>query len=227
MRVYLLPVAAMALVVLASNILVQFPMAGTLGPLALGDLLTWGAFTYPFAFLVTDLTNRLLGPVVARRAVYAGFAVAVATSILVPPILFSFGLLPFETVGERLGRIAVASGTAFITAQLLDITVFNRLRRGSWWKAPIVGSVSGSVVDTAIFFTVAFSAAFALVGPGDEFATAAAPLLGLFPAAEAPRWVSWALGDLCVKLLIAFVALVPYRLVIGMVLPPREINAAA
>ena len=122
-------VAAMAIVVAASNVLVQFPVQGTLGSLALADILPWGAFTYPFAFLVTDLANRRHGPAVARRVVLAGFAVAIACSIVFPPLLFRLGLIEFETTAGRLVRIAVASGAAFLAAQLLDITVFNRLRR--------------------------------------------------------------------------------------------------
>ena len=205
-------VAAMAIVVAASNVLVQLPVQGTLGALALADILTWGAFTYPFAFLVTDLANRRHGPAVARRVVLAGFAVAIACSIVFPPMLFRLGLIEFETTAGRLVRIAVASGAAFLAAQLLDITVFNRLRRQSWWRAPMFGTLAGSIVDTMIFFGIAFSAAFAFVGPLDAFALEAAPLLGMFPA-EAPRWFSWALGDLTVKLLIAIFALIPYRLI--------------
>ncbi|MCV3207668.1 queuosine precursor transporter [Mesorhizobium sp. YC-39] len=203
---YLPFVAAMALVVVASNILVQFPMQGAIGDLSLGDILTWGAFTYPFSFLVTDLANRRYGPAVARRIVFVGFMTAVVCSILVPPFLFRH-----ETAADRLVRIAAASGAAFLTAQLLDVTVFNRLRRQSWWRAPIVGTLVGSVFDTLVFFTVAFSAAFAFAGPSDGFALEAAPLMGVLPI-ETMRWVSWALGDLSVKLIIAVVALIPYRL---------------
>ncbi|MER2535787.1 MAG: queuosine precursor transporter [Rhizobiaceae bacterium] len=205
-------VAAMMLVVVASNVLVQFPVQSQAGPLALADVLTWGAFTYPFAFLVTDLANRRHGPAVARRIVLVGFVLAVACSIVVPPLLFRAGLIEFATTADRLVRIACASGAAFLTAQLLDVTVFNRLRRQSWWRAPILGTLAGSVVDTAIFFTVAFSAAFAFVGPEDAFALEAAPLAGLLPL-EVARWTSWALGDLTVKLLIAVFALIPYRLI--------------
>ena len=209
----LLPfVAAMALVVVASNILVQFPVQGQVGSLALADILTWGAFTYPFAFLVTDLANRKYGPRVARGIVFVGFVIAVACSIIVPPLLFRHGLIEFETDADRLVRIAVASGAAFLTAQLLDVTVFNWLRQRSWWRAPVFGSLAGSVVDTAIFFTIAFSAAFAIVGPSDAFSLESAPLLGALPV-ETARWVSWALGDLSVKLIIAIVALIPYRLI--------------
>jgi len=209
---YLPFVAAMALVVVASNILVQFPVDGQVGGLALADVLTWGAFTYPVAFLVTDLANRRYGPAVARRIVFVGFMLAVACSIVVPPLLFRFGLIEFETAAGRLVRIAIASGAAFLTAQLLDITVFNWLRRQSWWRAPIFGTLAGSVVDTAIFFSISFAAVFAFVGPDDGFALENAPLFGFLPM-EAARWVSWALGDLSVKLLIAIVALIPYRLI--------------
>ncbi|MGE0500817.1 MAG: queuosine precursor transporter [Rhizobiaceae bacterium] len=205
-------VAAMAIVVVASNVLVQFPVQGGLGGLSLADVLTWGAFTYPFAFLVTDLANRRFGPAMARRVVFVGFVLAVACSMAVPPLLHRFGLLEFETTAGRLVRIAIASGTAFLAAQLLDITVFNRLRRLAWWRAPVFGSLAGSAIDTAIFFSVAFATTFAFVGPDDGFALESAPLLGVL-APEAPRWVSWALGDLCVKLAIAAFALVPYRLI--------------
>jgi uncharacterized integral membrane protein (TIGR00697 family) len=209
---YLPFVAAMALVVVASNVLVQFPMQGTVGGLALADLLTWGAFTYPFSFLVTDLANRRYGPAVARKIVFVGFALAVVCSIVVPPLLFRAGLVEFETAADRLARIAAASGAAFLTAQLLDVTVFNRLRRQSWWRAPIFGTLAGSVFDTAVFFTIAFSGVFAFVGPGDSFALENAPLMGVLPV-EAMRWVSWAFGDLSVKLAIAVFALIPYRLI--------------
>lgn len=211
---YLPFVAAMALVVVASNILVQFPMQGRVAGLSLADILTWGAFTYPFAFLVTDLANRRYGPAIARKVVFVGFMTAVVCSIVVPPLLFRHGLIEFETAAGRLVRIAAASGSAFLAAQLLDVTVFNRLRRRSWWRAPIFGTLVGSVFDTMIFFTIAFSGAFAFVGPNDAFALEAAPLLGVFPM-EAMRWFSWALGDLSVKLLIAVFALIPYRLIVA------------
>ena len=211
-RSYLPFVAAMAVVVVASNVLVQFPVQGQVGGLSLADVLTWGAFTYPLAFLVTDLANRRHGPVMARRVVLFGFALAVASSILFPPLLFRLGLIEFETAADRLVRIATASGLAFLAAQLLDVTVFNWLRRQSWWRAPIIGTLCGSVVDTAIFFSVAFAAAFAFVGPDDAFALEAAPLLGIGPV-EAARWMSWAMGDLGVKLLIAVFALIPYRII--------------
>lgn len=207
-------VLAMALVVVASNVLVQFPVEGQVGPLALADILTWGAFTYPFAFLVTDLANRRFGPGFARAVVMAGFVVAVICSLTVPNLLYAQGLIGFETEQGRLARIAAASGSAFLVAQLLDVTVFNRLRRQSWWRAPVVSSLAGSIIDTAIFFSIAFAAAFAFAGPGDAFASESAPLMGAF-GVEAPRWMSWAVGDLSVKLAIAIVALIPYRLVMA------------
>jgi uncharacterized integral membrane protein (TIGR00697 family) len=202
----------MALVVVASNVLVQFPLQGTVGQVALADILTWGAFTYPFAFLVTDLANRRHGPQAARKIVFVGFMLAIVCSIVAPPLLFRYGLIEYETAADRIVRIALASGAAFLFAQLLDIAVFNRLRWQSWWRAPIFGTLAGSVLDTAVFFTIAFSAAFAFVGPDDAFALEAAPVLGMLPV-DAARWVSWALGDLGVKLVIAAVALVPYRLI--------------
>ncbi len=206
--------AAMAIVVVASNILVQFPVDGSVAGIALADILTWGAFTYPFSFLVTDLANRSHGPGFARLVVIVGFVVAVICSMTVPDLLYGFGLIGFETEPGRLARIAAASGSAFLVAQLLDVTVFNWLRRQSWWRAPVISSLLGSVIDTAIFFSIAFAAAFAVVGPGDGFASETAPLLGSF-ATVAPRWVSWALGDLSVKLVIAVFALIPYRIVMA------------
>lgn len=185
-------IAAMALVVAASNFLVQFPVQATIGGYDLADLLTWGAFTYPVAFLVTDLTNRRYGPQAARRVVLVGFAVAVVLSVwLATP------------------RIAIASGSAFLVAQLLDVSIFDRLRRAAWWKAPLISSVIGSIVDTIIFFSLAFAPVFGFLGANDAFAIASAPLLGLI-ALEAPRWLSWALGDLGVKLVVSMVMLAPY-----------------
>lgn len=207
-------VAAMALVVVASNILVQFPVSGEVGGLALADVLTWGAFTYPFSFLVTDLANRRHGPKMARRVVFVGFTLAVLASVCAPPLLHRLGLLEFAAAADRLARIALASGAAFLCAQLLDVAVFNRLRWQAWWRAPIMGTLAGSIVDTMVFFCVAFSVFFAFVGPGDDFAAETAPLFGLF-ATSAPRWFSWALGDLSVKLAIAVFALIPYRLIVA------------
>jgi uncharacterized PurR-regulated membrane protein YhhQ (DUF165 family) len=200
----LVAVAAMAAVVVLSNILVQHPFAVTVGGLNLADLLTWGAFSYPLAFLVTDTTNRLLGPRVARRVVYLGFAIAVVFS--------AWAATP---------RIAIASGTAFLVGQLLDIGIFNLLRDRSWWKAPSFSSLAGSAADTLCFFTLAFAPFMSVLGPNDDFATGAAPLLGIVPAIMVGRWMSWALGDFSVKLLMAVFALIPYRVIVGFFVPMR------
>lgn len=155
---------AMAAVVLASNILVQF---------AINDWLTWGALTYPVAFLVSELVNRAHGPGQARRVAAVGFAVAVAVSLaLAPP------------------RIALASGAAFLLSQWLDIGVFDRLRHGRWWRAPLVATVLAAMLDTAVFWGIAF------VG------------------ADAP-WVTWAIGDLGAKLAVGALLLLPFRLMVG------------
>ncbi len=146
-------IAAMVLVVVSSNIAVQYPVQATLGSLDLADLLTWGAFTYPAAFLVTDLTNRRFGVSMARRVIVVGFVMAVVLSmVLATP------------------RIAVASASAFLIGQLLDVTVFDRLRRSGWWKAPFVGSLLGSATDTTVFFSLAFAGGFAVLGEADAFA---------------------------------------------------------
>ena len=191
----------MALVVVASNVLVQFPVMYQLGAVNLADLLTWGAFTYPVAFLVTDFINRRLGPGAARIVVFAGFALAVLLSIVLAT-----------------PRIAIASGSAFLVAQMLDVSIFNRLRDRVWWMPPVVSSLIGSVVDTALFFSLAFAASFSVIGANDAFAIEFAPLFGAFDL-QAPRWVSWALGDFAVKLLVALVLLAPYRVLIGFIRP--------
>ncbi len=193
----------MAAVVVASNVLVQYPVQYTLGPLILEDLLTWGAFTYPIAFLITDLSNRTFGPAKARIVVIIGFILAVGISI--------YAATP---------RIAVASGSAFLVAQLLDVEIFHRLRHAHWWHAPLISSVLGSVLDTVLFFSLAFAASFALLGANALFAIEEAPFLGLF-AAEVPRWMSWAIGDLAVKLLVALALLAPYRIIIPFFQPLR------
>jgi uncharacterized PurR-regulated membrane protein YhhQ (DUF165 family) len=190
----LLAVAAMTTVVVLSNILVQYPVMAQIGALNLADLLTYGAFTYPLAFLVNDLTNRRLGPSKARFVVLAGFLVAV--------LLSAYLATP---------RIAIASGTAFLTAQLLDVGIFSRLRQADWWRAPLVSSLFGSVIDTVLFFSLAFAAGFVMLGANDDFAIANAPLLGILPV-DLPRWMSWALGDLAVKLIVALSLLMPYKL---------------
>ena len=155
--------AAMAAVVLASNYLVEKPI---------NDWLTWGAITYPFAFLVTDLVNRLRGVGAARRVVLVGFATGVALSLLVDP------------------RIALASGTAFLVAQLFDIELFDSLRARAWWVAPALSTVLGAALDTTLFFSLAF-------------------------AGTGLPWVGWAIGDLGVKWTVAALSLLPYRLLVG------------
>lgn len=192
------PILAMATVVVASNVLVQF---------LLGPWLTWGAFTYPFAFLVTDLTNRLMGAAAARRVVLWGFVTGLACSAIGTQITGEFG--PLVTL-----RVAMGSATAFLLAQLLDIAVFNRLRAGSWWRAPLVSTLFSSTLDTAVFFTIAFSAALTFLHPATDvaWATASVPLLGTGPAA--PLWVSLAVADWGVKLALALVALLPFRLAV-------------
>ncbi len=195
----------MTLVVVSSNFLVQYPLNGTLFGIALGDILTWGAFTYPVAFLVTDLTNRQFGPQMARRVVIVGFIAGVALSWFTAP-----------------HRIAIASGTAFLIGQLLDITVFNRLRRQAWWQAPLAGSLAGSALDTLLFFSIAFAATFSFVGANDDFAIANAPILGVF-ALEAPRWVSWAFGDFGAKITVGLIMLLPYGALMNVLKPMPDL----
>ena len=201
----LLPgILAMAAIVVASNILVQF---------LLGPWLTWGAFTYPFAFLITDLTNRLQGAAAARRVVLAGFVVGVICSLIGSQIMGEFGpLVSF--------RVALGSGLAFLAAQLTDVAIFNRLRAAAWWKAPLISTLISSSMDTAIFFTFAFSAALTGLEPANDvtWAGEVLPLLGFGPAA--PLWVSLAVADWLVKLLLALVALLPFRAIIGKLAAP-------
>lgn len=195
----LLPyILAMAAVVLASNILVQF---------LFGQWLTWGAFTYPLAFLVTDLANRLHGPSAARRVVLAGFGVGLACSVVGTQIMGEYG--PLVTL-----RIAMGSAVAFLIAQMLDVAVFDRLRQGSWWRAPLVSTLLGATVDTVLFFSIAFSGALIFLEPGNDvsWANEVLPLLGFGPAV--PLWVSLALADWCVKIGLAALALVPFRLIV-------------
>ncbi|WP_413203462.1 queuosine precursor transporter [Rhodospirillum sp. A1_3_36] len=158
-------VTAMTVVVAASNYLVQWPI---------NDWLTWGALTYPVAFLVTDVTNRVHGPAMARKVVYAGFACAVVLSILLAS-----------------PRIALASGSAFLCAQLMDVFVFNRLRNRVWWLPPFISTILGSVLDTGLFFSLAF-------------------------AGQNLPWMTWALGDLGVKLAMGLVLVAPFRALVSL-----------
>lgn len=188
----LLATAAMAAIVVASNIGVQFLIAD--------GWLTWGAFTYPLAFLVTDVTNRLKGPDVARKVVFAGFAAGLACSLVGTQIMGEFG--PLVTL-----RVAVASAAAFLVAQLVDLRVFSALRGGAWWRAPLVSSVLGSIFDTAVFFTIAFAGFLAFpVAWGDVSWANEATAVG-------PYWVGLGLADWGVKISVALLALVPFRLI--------------
>lgn len=162
-RTFVFPAIAMAAIVLLSNFLVQFPI---------NNWLTWGAFTYPIVFFVTDVCNRWAGPALARRVAVIGVTVGVVSTLFL--------------VSQW--RIALASGTAFLVAQLLDISVFNTLRRQSWWRAPFIGSTVASAIDTVIFFSIAFA--------GTEL-----------------NWMLLGLGDFSVKFAMAALLLVPYRYV--------------
>ncbi len=156
----ILPVIVMAVLILASNILVSIPI---------NDWFTWGAFTFPFAYLVTDLTNRYYGANSARIVVLVGFAVGVVASYVLAD-----------------ARIALASGTAFFVAQMMDVSIFDKLRSAKWWKAPLISSTLSSIVDTVLFFSLAF-------------------------AATGLPWLQWAAGDLAVKWFVVLVALIPYK----------------
>jgi queuosine precursor transporter len=198
-RISLYGVLAMTLVVLASNILVQYPV---------GQWLTWGAFTYPLAFLVSDIINRLEGAKAARRVVYAGFVVGLGCSVVGSQIMTEFG--PLVTL-----RVAIGSATAFLLGQLLDITVFDRLRRNvTWWKAPFVSTLFGSTLDTAIFFSIAFSTALIWIEPGNDVSWAAGPVPLLGFGTEVPFWVSLAVADWMVKVAVDVIALLPFRLAV-------------
>ena len=202
-------VIAMAAIVVASNILVQF---------LFGEWLTWGAFTYPLAFLVTDIMNRVYGVAAARKVVFAGFVTGVACSLIGSQIMLQGDGYEYAAVPLR---IAVASGIAFLTAQLLDVAIFNRLRQSNWWKAPLASTLVGSIVDTALFFTIAFSASITFFGAAADgainWAWGVVPLLGMGP--EAPLWVSLAIADWSVKLVLALIALVPFRLIVTKLSP--------
>lgn len=199
---YLPGILAMAAIVLASNILVQF---------LFGNWLTWGAFTYPLAFLVTDIMNRVYGVAAARRVVFAGFVTGVICSLIGTQIMGEFG--PLVTL-----RIALGSGLAFLVAQLIDVAIFDRLRAGAWWRAPVISTLVGSSLDTALFFTIAFSASLSFLEPANDVSWAGdiLPILGHGP--EAPLWVSLAISDWLVKLALALIALVPFRLITRKVL---------
>ena len=166
----------MGTVVLASNYLVQFPI----NYYGFEEILTYGAFSYPVAFLITDLSNRFYGKIVAKRIVYIGFVIGIMFTLF-----FSTNFEDLISV-----RIAIGSGTAFLVAQLLDVQIFDKLRKREWFIAPLTSSLIGSTVDTFLFFSISF------------YGTGIA-------------WVSLSLGDLAVKVLVALLMLIPFRLLIG------------
>ena len=166
----------MGLIVVLSNYLVQFPIQY----FGLNEILTYGAFSYPVTFLITDLANRAYGKYVARKVVYIGFTIGVLLTLFV-----STNFSDIISI-----RIAVGSGVAFFIAQNLDVQIFDSLRKKIWYLAPLVSSIIGSVTDTFLFFSIAF------------YAT------GI-------PWVTLAFGDLAVKLFIALVMLIPFRLLIN------------
>ena len=202
------PVLAMGIVILASNELVQHPVQGMLFEVDLSLILTWGAFTYPVAFLVTDTTNRIFGVGPARHVVAVGFALGVGLTIIAALVIASgvsraaevpiWQALFNDPDALAMLRTAVASGSAFLVAQLIDIKVFDALRGVAWWKAPTASSLLGSFIDTAIFFSLAF-------------------------AGTGLPWVTWAAGDFCAKLLMIAVLLYPFKLLVR--LYPRSLEA--
>ena len=188
-------IIAMAAVVVASNILVQF---------LFGQWLTWGAFTYPLAFFVNEVVNRVQGLRAARRVVFWGFVTGIACSFVGTQVQGEFG--PLVTL-----RVALASAIAFLCGQLLDTAIFDRMRHQAWWRPPFVSSLVASSIDTALFFSIAFSAQLAFLEPGNDvsWANEVLPMLGLGPAA--PLWLSLALADWLVKVALSLVVLMPFR----------------
>ncbi len=179
-RLFLLLSLIMGVVVLASNYLVQFPIKYY----GLEEILTYGAFSYPIAFLITDLANRSYGKLIARQIVYIGFIIGISFTLL-----FSTNFADLISL-----RIAVGSGTAFLVAQLIDVQIFDKLRKKKWFVAPLTSSFIGSAVDTFLFFSISF------------YAT------GI-------PWVTLSLGDLAVKIFVALVMLIPFRLLLGSLKP--------
>ncbi|CBI76983.1 conserved membrane protein of unknown function [Bartonella clarridgeiae 73] len=184
---------AMCVVVTASNILVQYPICW----FGLNDLLTYGAFTYPIAFLINDLTNRFYGPAPARRVVYAGFITAFFISwIIATP------------------RLAIASSAAFLFGQLLDIAVFTPLRRKAWWKAPLIAGLVGSALDTVLFFALAFASNFAFIDQLVGYADGSIVESLTLGSIVIPVWISLAFGDFLIKIIMSLFMLVPYGVIL-------------
>ena len=174
-KLFLLLSFLMGAVVLSSNYLVQFPV----NYYGLNEILTYGAFSYPIAFLITDLANRSYGKSVARKIVYFGFVLGIGFTVL-----FSTDFADFISI-----RIAIGSGIAFLTAQLLDVQIFDRLRKKEWFVAPLTSSMIGSTIDTFLFFSISF------YGTGVS-------------------WVTLSIGDLIVKIIVALIMLIPFRLLL-------------
>lgn len=195
-----LAIFMMALTVTASNILVQF---------LLGTYLTWGALTYPVAFLVTDLVNRYHGADAARKVVLFGFLTGILCSAIGTQIEGEFG--PLVTL-----RVALGSATGFLCAQLADVAVFDRLRHRNWWIPPLISTLIGASLDTILFFSIAFSGTLDIFGPAEsaasDWAREASPLLGFGPVL--PLWISLAVADWSVKLVLALLSLGPFRLIL-------------
>ena len=173
----------MGVVVLSSNFLVQFPV----NYYGLNEILTYGAFSYPIAFLITDLANRSYGKIIARKIVYLGFLIGIVFTLF-----FSTNFNDLISI-----RIAVGSGSAFLVAQLLDVQIFDQFRKNTWYVAPIISSSVASVVDTFLFFSIAFA------GTGDP-------------------WITLSLGDLAAKLFVASVMLIPFRLLLNTFKPAAQ-----
>ncbi len=174
-KLFILLSFLMGAVVLVSNYLVQFPIKYY----GLEEILTYGAFSYPIAFLITDLANRSYGKIVARKIVYIGFTIGISFTLL-----FSTNFTDLISI-----RIAIGSGTAFIFAQLIDVQIFDKLRNKKWFIAPLVSSIIGSTIDTFLFFSISFY------------------------GTEIP-WITLSVGDLIIKLFIALVMLIPFRLLL-------------
>ena len=174
-KLFILLSISMGVVVLSSNYLVQFPIKYY----GLEELLTYGAFTYPIAFLITDLANRSFGKDSAKKVVYIGFVLGIGTTVM-----FSTDFADYISI-----RIAIGSGTAFLIAHLLDVKIFDSLRKKSWFIAPLISSIFGSIVDTYLFFSISF------YGTGVP-------------------WITLALGDLTIKILVTLIMLIPFRLLL-------------
>lgn len=203
-RGIILGVIAMAAIVVASNILVQF---------FVGNWLTWGAFTYPFAFLVTDLVNRLYGANGARKVIIAGFVVGIICSLIGTQVMVQ--IAPDFSAPAVTTRIAIGSATAFFVAQMVDVFVFDRLREGSWWRAPLASTLVGSTIDTALFFTIAFSAGMTgLLGTDHNIDFFNEVVAAPFGGSDTVRWVGTAFVDWSVKIGIALIALIPFRMLV-------------